>query len=104
MKKSFNYSYNQCQQHTENNHTGDGKIKTEIFFFYPYITRQTTYPIQFIMKEINEHSGDYDKNANDNNPFSGIAVHSTKIRLNNAAMDIYRIKDLKRGIKKGTHN
>ena len=86
MKKFFNYSYNQCQQHTENNHSSDGKIKPEIFSLNPDITWQTSYPMQFIMKKINDHTSEYDKDANDNNPFSGIAVHITKVRLNNMAL------------------
>ena len=45
--------------------------------------------MQFVVKKINDHTGEYDKNANDNNPFPGIAVHITKVRLNNVAIDAY---------------
>jgi hypothetical protein len=33
------------------------------------------------VKKINDHAGKYDKNANGNDPFSGIAVHDAKIKL-----------------------
>jgi hypothetical protein len=38
--------------------------------------------MQFIMKKINDHACKNYKSANDNDPFSGIAVHVAKVRLN----------------------
>jgi hypothetical protein len=83
LKKSFDNIYNECYQQAENDHGGKWKIKTKITFFNSYITGQTADPVQFIMKEINDNSNQDDEYANNNNPFSGIAVHSTKIGLNN---------------------
>jgi hypothetical protein len=36
--------------------------------------------MQLIMKKIDDHACENDKNANDNDPFSGIAVHVAKVR------------------------
>lgn len=45
--------------------------------------------MKFVVEKINDHTGEYDNNANDNNPFSGVAVHITKVRLNNTAINTY---------------
>jgi hypothetical protein len=37
--------------------------------------------MQSIMKEVNDNAGQHDKNANNNYPFPGFAIHSTKIGL-----------------------
>ena len=80
-EKSFDQLDNKGQQQAENNHGSDWKIEPEIFFLYTYIARQAANPVEFIVKKINDHAGNYDKNANDNDPFSGIAVHDAKIKL-----------------------
>ena len=80
-QKSFDHLHNKGQQQAENNHGSDWKIEPEIFFLYTYIARQAANPVEFIVKKINDHAGKHDKNANDNDPFSGIAVHDAKIKL-----------------------
>ena len=44
---------------TEQDHGGDGKVKTEVGSFNPDIARQLTYPVQFVMEKI------YDQANND---------------------------------------
>jgi len=83
--KSPDYLDKQCQEQAENNHGSDWKIEPEVFFLYPYITRQAANPMQFIMKEIDDYTGKQDEKANNNDPFSCIAVHDAKIRLINEA-------------------
>jgi hypothetical protein len=56
------------------------------------------------VEKIDDHSREYDKNADDNNPFSGIAVHAAKIRLNKVAMGTCIKSRTEKEIKKGTHN
>jgi hypothetical protein len=86
--------YNHCYQQTENDHAGKRKIKTKAPFFNSNITRQTADPVQFIMKEINDNTCQQDKHSDDNDPFSGIAVHAAKIGLNRK----YCYKPVKQGI------
>jgi len=85
-KKTSDQLDNKGQQQAENYHCSDRKIKPEIFFLHPDITGQTANPVQFIMKEIDDHTCDNDENTNDNNPFSCIAVHNAKIGWINEAV------------------
>jgi hypothetical protein len=82
VQEFFNDVYDQSQQYTCNDHGGDWKIKTEIFFFNPDITRQSAYPVKLIMKEINNNSHQQDNNTCQNDPFPSIAAHDAKVLPN----------------------
>ena len=63
----------------ENDHRSDREIKSEILFFYPDVARQSSDPVKFIMKEINQNAQHYDHYACDDDIFSRVTVHCTKI-------------------------
>jgi hypothetical protein len=78
-EKPFYHLYNQRKKQAENNHCRDRKIKPEIFFFYTNITRQPAYPMQFIVKEINDDACQYNQQAGNDDPFPCIAVHTANL-------------------------
>jgi len=67
---------NDTKHHRYNNanqdHSGNRKVKAEILFFYPDITRQMTDPMQFIMKEIDHQAYDHHSAANDHQIPAGV--------------------------------
>jgi hypothetical protein len=52
------------------------KIKKKIFALYPDVAGKSSYPVQFIVKEINNHSDQNDQGADENDIFTGIATHA----------------------------
>lgn len=59
-------------------HGNDWKIEPEILSFDPDVSRQSTDPIQFIVKEINDDTNDDDHSANTNDPFASFIIHGLK--------------------------
>ncbi|MEJ7587718.1 MAG: hypothetical protein WKI04_09175 [Ferruginibacter sp.] len=51
----------------------------EILSFHANIPGKPTYPIQFIMEEIDDYSCNQQKDCHDNDPFTGIAAHGVKL-------------------------
>jgi len=76
------YDLNDEGEHqTKNDHCRNGKIKLEIFSFDPDIARQSPDPVKLVVKKINNHAADDNKNSNCNDPFAGFAVHEAKLFL-----------------------
>jgi hypothetical protein len=72
---------NDRDQDTKNDHSGDREIEFEIFFFNPDVSRQPADPVQFIVKEIDDHSQQNDHDSRHNYVFAGIAIHAAKLNL-----------------------
>jgi hypothetical protein len=81
---NFSPSLNDPQQRgnkkTEKNHSGKRKIEFEIFSFNADIPRKASYPIKFIMKEIDDNTTNDDDYACEYDVFAGIRVHMTKVK------------------------
>jgi hypothetical protein len=75
LKKSLDNAEYYSKQNTKNDHGGDGKIKAEVFLFNPDVTGQMAYPMQFIVKEVNNQSDHNNGAANEHNIFTGIGIH-----------------------------
>ena len=75
-KESFDDLNNNCQQNTKDDHRGDRKIKPEVFSFYPYVSRQATYPVKFIRKEIKNNANNHNDDPENNYIFAKLVVHS----------------------------
>ena len=87
MKKDFfkpksktpDNSYDQSNQQTEKNHCCDRKIKTEISFFDTDISGKITYPMQFVMKKVDDNSYYYNDYSSQDNVFTGFGIHDAKV-------------------------
>ncbi len=56
-------------------HSNNGKIEAHIFFFYPYVTRQSAKPMQLVMKKVNNNTSKYNHHSNDNYVFTCLWIH-----------------------------
>ena len=86
MKEAFNKIDDNGEQHAYNNHRSNWKIKPGAALFYPDISRQAAQPIEFIMKEINDHTHQYSENAGEYYPFACGSVHGAKIEFGRYSM------------------
>ena len=58
LQKTPDDPQDNCKQDTNEDHSGNGKIKAEIFPFNPDIARQPSDPVQLIGKEVQNNAGD----------------------------------------------
>jgi hypothetical protein len=56
LKNLFHDLNNNRNNHADNNHGGDWKIKAKVLFFNSDIAGQAAYPMKFIMKKVNDYS------------------------------------------------
>jgi len=67
--------------YAKNYHGGDREIKFEIFFFNSNISGQSAYPMQFIMKEIDDHTNENCYNPTYDHIFTRVAIHDVKLKI-----------------------
>ena len=72
LQEPANNAEDNCDNNTGQDHSCNRKIKAEILFFNPDITRQMTDPMQFIMEEINHQADDHHSAANAHQILAGI--------------------------------
>lgn len=70
----------QGNDNTEKYHSRNGEIKPEIVSFNPDIAGQPADPVQLIVKEINKHPDNYNRQSGDNDILARFTVHNTKLR------------------------
>ena len=70
-----------CEQKAEEDHSGNGKIKPAVFSFYADITRESPYPVQLIMKKINDDPNHNNQYAKSDDIFSCLLFHYCKAQL-----------------------
>jgi hypothetical protein len=81
LQTPANEADNYSQQHAEDDHSSDGKIKTEVLFFYANVARQVADPMQFIVKEIDNYSYYHHGAANEYKILAGIGIHKKIILI-----------------------
>lgn len=62
--------YNQRKQQAQQDHGGQRKVELKIFFFNSYISRQSSNPVELVMKEVNNYTNHNYSNADKNQIFS----------------------------------
>lgn len=80
-KESSDYPDNDRQEDADYDHRGYGKIKSEIFFLYPYVARQPSDPMKFVMKEIDQSPDNDHCESNQDNIFSCVLVHKAPLPI-----------------------
>jgi len=79
MKETLYYLDDHSKQDAEDNHRGNGEIKTKILLFESNISGQATNPVEPVMKEINDNTGNHYQDAGNNNPFASFMVHAVNL-------------------------
>jgi hypothetical protein len=81
LQKPPDKVYNERDQNAEKDHGSEGKVKAEVLFLYPDITRQSANPMHFIVKEIHQQAYGNDKQAENNDVFAGVLIHGRSFTL-----------------------
>jgi hypothetical protein len=72
VKKAVDQANHYGKQDAQQNHGRDGKVKPEICSLDADISGQPPDPVQLVVEEINENTGQYDSQANKNNPLTSL--------------------------------
>ena len=79
LKKLSDKPNDKSAEQTEQDHCNNRKIKSEVFLFNSNVPGQATDPVQFIAKKINDNAHQDNDRSDSNDPFTGFAIHITKL-------------------------
>lgn len=72
LEQTPDQSQDNSQQYTENDHRSYWEIEAEVFFFYPDIAGQATYPMEFVVEEVNDNTYHNDRCSKEDDIFTGL--------------------------------
>ena len=86
LQEATNDVYNQCNQQTKNQHGDNWEIKPRIIFFNPDITGQSSDPVKFIVKEIDQDTDQNSDYPQNNDVFTGVLIHGTRLQVSRCTL------------------